>query len=673
MTKSRYERTVIIREQTHVRLTIADKQVYRAKLKAWRAIIDEYEEAIAKEVSVHVARRRAVFKQSGNIADQEQQLDWLIMKWEMVETEYRNRLRRDARNSLAAFVEYMTPDEPPAPHHEFFCKELEAVERGETMQLLISCPPGHAKSKFCSHYFPAWYMGRHPNNKYIQAGHTQDFVEKEFGLRVKDIIDTAEYKEVFPGVEISSSSKASGAWNLKGTRGRYVAKGIGQGISGYRGNIAAIDDPYAKRADAESPAMRKGVFDWFMSDLLPRLLPKSPVIVIATRWHPLDLCGVLEDRTKKGIGKPWKVINLPAICEDPDDAMGRPIYTGDYEAYMKLEADVRAGVPGAKDVLHCAQRAALWADYYTLEWLLEKKAALPPRDWNSLYRGKPIDENGGVVIASWLLRYKNLPDDGTISGTNLRKRTTMSVDCAAKTGERNDYTVITIWIEDTSNIHYLAQVYRNRWEFEAMVEAINAAAEKWHVQAILVEDKGAGTQYIQSMSHKAPAPVIAVSTNNESKAFRFDGVTPMIQAGEVLLPEAAGWLADYEGEILGFPGAAHDDQVDSTSQYLAWVRKKRSLGTKKLTMGTGQNHVNRNEPAIPSTPGTPDPMMHIQKDGAAFSSIIQRMSKMGKEWARNAGKSTPSARIDGGAMGRKAYENALRLSSPGVRPRDRRM
>jgi predicted phage terminase large subunit-like protein len=670
--KARYERTVVERASAHVRLTPAEKAQYRAKIKRWRRVVDLFEEAIAKEERVPDKMRHLVWQASGGLIDQYQQLDWLIIEWNKLDITYRERLRQDAKTSLSAFAEYMNPDEPPAPHHEWLCTQLEGVDRGEIMQLIISMPPGHAKSTYCSHLFPAWYMGRHPNNKYIQAGHTQDFVEKEFGLRVKTIIESPEFQDVFPGVEISASSKASGAWNLKAQRGRYVAKGIGQGISGYRGNIAAIDDPYAKRADAESPAMRKGVFDWFMSDLLPRLLPKSPVIVIATRWHPLDLCGVLEDRTKKGIGKPWKVVNLAAICEDPDDALDRPMFEGDYETYMKMVADAEAGIPGAKEALQRAQRAALWADFYTLEWLLEKKASLPPRDWNSLYRGKPVDENGGVIQSSWLFRYENLPDDGT-NGQNMRKRTTLSVDCASKDGQRNDYTVITIWIEDTSNIHYLAQVYRGRWQFEPMVEAINAAAEKWHVQAILVEDKGAGTQYIQTQAHKAPAPVIAISTNNDSKQFRFDGVTPMFQAGEVLIPHASSWLADYESELLGFPGAAHDDQVDSTSQYLAWARKKRSLGTKKLSMGSNQNHVNRNEPAAGESRSSQDAMMHVQKDGAAFAQVVQRMAKMGKEWARNAGKSTPSAKIDGGIVGRQAYENALRLSSPGVRPRDRRL
>ena len=56
----------------------------------------------------------------------------------------------------------------------------------------------------------------------------------------------------------------------------------------------------------------------------------------------------------------------------------------------------------------------------------------------------------------------------------------------------------------------------------------------------------------------------------------------MFQAGQVLFPEKAVWLPELEREMLEFPASTHDDQVDSISQYLAEVRKTRSLGTRKL-------------------------------------------------------------------------------------------
>ena len=52
-----------------------------------------------------------------------------------------------------------------------------------------------------------------------------------------------------------------------------------------------------------------------------------------------------------------------------------------------------------------------------------------------------------------------------------------------------------------------------------------------------------------------------------------------IEAGRVLLPERAPWLADYVDEMSAFPNGEHDDQVDSSSQALNWLalQPKREL------------------------------------------------------------------------------------------------
>jgi len=431
------------------------------------------------------------------------------------------------------------------------------------MRMILSMPPGHAKSTYCTHLFPAWYLGKYPKHKYIQAGHTQDFVDEEFGKKVRGIIDSEDYREVFPEIRLDPGSKAASRFALAKFKGKYLGRGVGQGISGFRANIAAVDDPFASREDVESPTTRKKVFDWFMADLTTRLLPRSPLFVVATRWHSDDLCGRLEALNAKGLGIPWEVVNLAAISEGINDPLGR------------------------------GPDLPLWPGFYDLEHLLNLRSTLPARDWNSLYQGKPMDEAGGSFQVEWVHRYTDYPkndvnDQGVVSKINIR-RMVVSVDCASKIGERNDYTVIGVWIEDLNRKHYLVDVVRKRLEFNEMVTTIEDTATKWNrlipgtqVAAILVEDKGSGTQYIQTRKALAPAPVIAIEVGTSSKEFRFDGVCPMFEGGEVFLPSATGWLPDYERELLGFPYANHDDQVDMTSQYLAWARVRRAGGTRKL-------------------------------------------------------------------------------------------
>ena len=76
-----------------------------------------------------------------------------------------------ARRSLGAFATRML-GLVPACHHVFVNEKLEAVERGEIARLMLFEPPGHAKSTYASHLFPAWYLGRNPDKNIIAASHT---------------------------------------------------------------------------------------------------------------------------------------------------------------------------------------------------------------------------------------------------------------------------------------------------------------------------------------------------------------------------------------------------------------------------------------------------------------------------------------------------------------------
>jgi predicted phage terminase large subunit-like protein len=476
-----------------------------------------------------------------------------------MQLQYHAQLRELGPHDLTAYAEYMNPEEPPADWHVWLCERLMEMEdpRNDLLRMLISAPPGHAKSTYSSRLFSAWFMGRNDRKRYIQAGHTTSFCENEFGKKVKSLVDSERHRDMFPNSRLSIDSKAAGYWALT-TGGSYLTRGVGQGIAGFRAHCAGIDDPFASREDAESETIRDKVWDWFAADFTTRLLPRSPMFVVATRWHSDDLIGRIEEMNREGKGLPWFVVNLPAIAIEEDDALGRLI-----------------GEP-------------LWPELFDLDHLLSLKATLPARDWNSLYMGKPVDEEGGVIQGAWLKRYKKLPAD------NERRRVTVSVDSAIKTGDRNDFTAIGVWIEDMFQNHYLAHVVREKLEFAALVKRVESVASVWGASAILVEDKGSGTQYIQERSGKAPAPVIAISVNNNSKEFRLDGVSPMFEAGKVWVPESSekGWHSDYEAELVGFPNAKYDDQVDMTSQYLDWARLRQGRGNQKLqgmTKNTGKD------------------------------------------------------------------------------------
>jgi predicted phage terminase large subunit-like protein len=123
-----------------------------------------------------------------------------------------------------------------------------------------------------------------------------------------------------------------------------------------------------------------------------------------------------------------------------------------------------------------------------------------------------------------------------------------------------------------------------------MIEEIERMAIRYAVDAILVEDKGQGTAYLQARGltdaqrRLAPAPLIPINPGTQSKEFRFDEVCPLIEQGEVFLPSGADWLDAFIVEVGQFPAGAHDDQVDALSQYLRYAKNTRTrFGTRKIT------------------------------------------------------------------------------------------
>jgi predicted phage terminase large subunit-like protein len=155
-------------------------------------------------------------------------------------------------------------------------------------------------------------------------------------------------------------------------------------------------------------------------------------------------------------------------------------------------------------------------------------------------------------------------------------RVIQSWDTAAKAGQLNDYSVCTTWALKGDRA-YLLDVVRERLEFPALRRRIIDEADRHRAEVVLIEDKGSGTSMLQELSSSGfgkGTPVLPVN----DKIVRLAGVTAMIEQGRVYLPHSAVWLQDYVHELCGFPGLKHDDQVDSTSQALAWIREQGNPG-----------------------------------------------------------------------------------------------
>jgi hypothetical protein len=113
-------------------------------------------------------------------------------------------LRDKAQNDFMAFAHHVYENFIEGRHHRIIAKKLEEVAAGKCKRLIINMPPRHSKSEFASYLMPAWFLGRNPKLKIIQATHNTELAVR-FGRKVRDLIDDPQYTDIFPQTSLKTT------------------------------------------------------------------------------------------------------------------------------------------------------------------------------------------------------------------------------------------------------------------------------------------------------------------------------------------------------------------------------------------------------------------------------------------------------------------------------------
>ena len=116
-------------------------------------------------------------------------------------------------------------------------------------------------------------------------------------------------------------------------------------------------------------------------------------------------------------------------------------------------------------------------------------------------------------------------------------------------------------------------MFRRRLEYPALKRTVREQQSLFGADVVLIEDKASGTQLIQELIAEGCYAVTRYEPTLD-KIMRLHAQTAMIENGFVHLPENAPWLAEYLHELTVFPNGKHDDQADSTAQFLDWCKKR---------------------------------------------------------------------------------------------------
>ena len=435
--------------------------------------------------------------------------------------------RELARHGLASFATLVYRRFELTAHLRMVIRQLERIERGEIDRLMLFLPPRHGKSLITSQIFPAWYLGRHPDRSVIASSYGQELAS-DFGRKVRNTMAEQLFESVFPQARISPDSTAAHRFaTLSG--GNYFAVGAGGPITGRGADLLLIYDPIKSAEQAYSASERKSLQSWFEHVGYTRLQPGGAIVLIQTRWHQDDLAGwLLREHANDG----WEVVSLPAIAERDEGWRG--------------------------------EGTALWPKRFSLTRLSQIRAAIGGSAWASLYQQRPAAAEGAIFKRHWW-RYWNAP-----MLPPRFEQVLISLDTAFKSGAANDYSAAVV-LGVANNGFFILDVWRDRVEFPALERMVVALAERWRPERILIEDKASGMSLLQALRLNSRLPLTPIRIDAD-KVSRAHSCSPSVEAGNVLLPEAAPWLADFLDEVSTFPAGAHDDQVDALSQVLNFVR-----------------------------------------------------------------------------------------------------
>ena len=433
-----------------------------------------------------------------------------------------------AEKRFIPFVKHVWPEFIEGDHHRKIAKKFEDIANGKIKRLIVNMPPRHTKSEFASYLFPAWMVGKNPKLKVIQTTHTGELAVR-FGRKMKNLVDTSEFAQVFEDCKIAADSKAAGRWETnKG--GEYYAAGIGGAITGRGADLLIIDDPHSEQ-DALSETAMDSAYEWYTSGPRQRLQPGGAIVIVMTRWSTKDLTGKLLNAQTEPKADKWEVVEFPAI------------------------------MPSNNPV---------WPNYWKLEELEAVKASLSEAKWQAQWQQNPTSEEGSIIKREWWKewRKKDIPDLIHII---------QSYDTAFSKKETADFSAITTWgvfYPQYKGPHViLLDVRKGRWDFPELKKIALDEYNYWEPETVIIEAKASGTPLTHELRQVGVPVVNFVPSKGNDKHVRVNSVAPLFEAGKIYYPADKRWAEEVIEECAAFPYGEYDDLVDSTTQALMRFRQ----------------------------------------------------------------------------------------------------
>jgi len=284
--------------------------------------------------------------------------------------------RELARRSFFDFVPYVFPTYSMQWFHKVICEKLEDVRLRKIKKLMIFMPPQHGKSQLATRLFPAYLLGRNPNEKVAIASYSAR-LSLSFSRASQRSISDRLFFNVFPDIRLperGEGTRTAEFFEIIGGSGSVMSVGVEGSLTGNPVDVGIIDDPVKDRQDAQSMTIRESTWQWYVDVFSTRLHNNSVQLIIQTRWHEDDLSGrlLLQDGYySEDNPNGWQVVKFTGLRTNDQN---------DYDPRQEGEA--------------------LWAERHSKERLQLVKEN-NPLTFDSLYQQDPKPNPESLVFPDW--------------------------------------------------------------------------------------------------------------------------------------------------------------------------------------------------------------------------------------------------------------------------------
>ena len=425
----------------------------------------------------------------------------------------------------------------PSWHHRGMAKPIEDIRQGHAIRQIVNASPRSGKSTFFSSAACAFLLGHDPTLEIIVASHNTNLAI-HLSHDFRKIVSHPFYKDVFGHMSGAPDTNNEKTYRTDQGGARYAVS-VNSGIVGLGADIIIIDDPITPE-DALNPDLCKSTNQWLASSLMTRLnnKTKGSVILVMQRVSIWDTTKFLLD-----IGG-YDLLKLPAKT---DKDVSIPLFDGDHH--------------------HWKQGELLHPELLPESVLKEQRSCLGSAAYSAQYLQTPIPAGGGAINLSKFKRFTKRPV--------LRDHTFISIDLASGK-QSGSKTAIQVWGYSNRKL-YLCGSRNDYLEFPLVVKIVRNAIKTCGADRVLIENAASGHALREALQENYPwgehPDLIQLITPKGKKTERMDKAMLKVDKGEVYLPTNYDFVPALEEELLGFPEASLDDQVDAMSQVINYVQR----------------------------------------------------------------------------------------------------